>query len=118
MLTKKQIRERTKTVTRRLGWLNLKPGDHFMGCEQCQGIPKGGHVVDLGEMVCISNRRERLDRLLTEPEYGAAEVVKEGFPELTPAQFVEMFCGHMKVTPETVCNRIEIDYITNTKNVL
>ena len=27
MITKEQVRNRTKTVTRRLGWAFLKPGD-------------------------------------------------------------------------------------------
>ena len=36
MLTTQQFRNRTKTVTRRMGWWNLKPGDILMGVEKRQ----------------------------------------------------------------------------------
>ena len=41
MLTKEQILARTKTVTRRLGWWFLKPGDVVWACEKCMGLKKG-----------------------------------------------------------------------------
>ena len=30
-MTEPQFVDRTKTVTRRLGWRNLKPGEHLLG---------------------------------------------------------------------------------------
>lgn len=47
MLTTAQIRDRSKTVTRRLGWWNLRVGDVVMACEKCQGLGKGGKIITL-----------------------------------------------------------------------
>jgi hypothetical protein len=44
MLTQPQIRARTKTVTRRMGWKDLKPGTLLMAAEKCQGLGKGGKI--------------------------------------------------------------------------
>jgi len=37
-LTTKQIRNRSKTVTRRLGWLHIKKGDVLNACVKCMGL--------------------------------------------------------------------------------
>ncbi len=109
-LTTPQFRARSKDVTRRLGWSDLQAGETVMGIEKGQGIPKGGHVVRLGSVDCVSNRPERLDRMITEPDYGRREVIREGFPELSPLEFVTMFCKHNGCEPETIVNRIEFRY--------
>jgi hypothetical protein len=40
-ITRFQFCDRTKTVTRRLGWAKLKPGDVLMGVEKAMGLKKG-----------------------------------------------------------------------------
>jgi hypothetical protein len=104
-MTTRQFRERTKTETMRLGWKNLKPGDVFMGIEKGQGLKKGEHVVKLGPARCVSNTPARVDSVTKE------NLVKEGFPELEPAEFVEMFCRHNKCEPNTMVNRIVFEYV-------
>lgn len=104
-LTRRQYEQRTKTVTRRLGWANLKPGEQFMGVVKGQGIPKGGHVEKLHTSECVSNRPERLDAITQE------DCEKEGFPYWTPAQFVHFFCHANKCTPDTIVNRIEFKHL-------
>lgn len=104
-LTTKQVRERTKDVTRRLKWLKLKAGEILYACEKCQGIKPGEQIVRLGQIRVISVRRELLS------DCTDAEAVREGFPELTGEQFVAMFCAHMKCDPSTVVTRIEYEYI-------
>ncbi len=49
-MTTAQFRARTKTVTRRLGWWNLKPGDVIMGVEKAMGLKKGEKVKRLGRI--------------------------------------------------------------------
>lgn len=44
-LTTPQFRARTKWVTRRLGWLFLKPGDTLMGVEKGMGLKINGETV-------------------------------------------------------------------------
>jgi len=115
-LTTAQFNNRSKTVTRRLGWANLKPGEVFMGVEKGQGIPKGGKVKKLHTARCKSNRPEKLRRLTDDLDYGFAETAREGFPEghplHWPSEFVRFFCEHNGCTPETVVNRIEFEHLT------
>lgn len=106
MLTIPQFRARTKTVTRRNGWAFLKPGDLLMGCEKCQGLGKGGELVKLGAIRVKDVRRERLGLITLD------DCIREGFPEMSPPQFVEMFCKtHKGVTRQTIITRIQFEYV-------
>lgn len=104
-LTVRQFRARTKTVTRRFGWWGLQPGDVVMGCEKCQGIKKGEQIKKLGPIRIVNTRVELLQEITPQ------DVILEGFPGMTPAQFVEMFCRHMDHEPGRVVNRIEFAHL-------
>lgn len=104
-LTTDQIRNRTKTVTRRLGWKNLRPGQTFWACRRCQGLRKGEKIERLALLKCVSNEAVRLDTI------DADDVAREGFPDMTPEQFVAMFCRHMKVEPTAMVQRIEFEFV-------
>ena len=92
-LTERQLLDGTKTVTRRTGWANVKPGEHITAVRKAMGLKAGEKAVVLCEIEVVSVRRERLDDITP------AEVLAEGFPEWTndPAAFVRMFCKHMRV---------------------
>lgn len=115
-LTKKQFIDGTKDVTRRDGWLNLKAGEHFSAVEKSQGLKKGEKVNYLGQCICISNVSERVDEIIRRPlrvdqihrlnTEWRTEPEREGFPDLTPEKFVEMFCKEMGVKPSTIIQRI------------
>ena len=109
-LTTEAFRRREKRVTRRLGWRTVQPGTLLMGVEKAQGLKKGESPVRLGVIRVISRRQEQLSRMLT-AEYGAVECCLEGFPDLTPEQFVVMFCGHNGCPPSQVVTRIEFEYV-------
>jgi hypothetical protein len=110
--TKAQILARTKTVTRRMGWDNLKDGERLQGVEKGMGLKKGEKIKNLVVIEVVSTRRERLDSLTRRPEYGKKEVKAEGFPDMTPAKFVEFFCAsHKGCKPKSKVNRIEFRYI-------
>jgi len=111
MVTMEQYRKRSKTVTRRLGWRFARVGDVVNGCEKCQGLKKGEHVVVMGQHRFVDLRWETLRRMIDEPEYGRREVVKEGFPDLSPREFVEMFCKLNRCTPDTLVHRMEFEYL-------
>jgi hypothetical protein len=104
-LTKDQIRNRTKRVTRRLGWAHLKVGEVFNMVEQCQGLKKGEKIVYLDQGVCVSNRPEPLNAITKE------DCVLEGFPDMGPHDFVEFFSKHNRCPADQVINRIEFDYV-------
>jgi len=102
-LTRDQILDRSKTVTRRLGWAYLKPGDRLTACNKVMGR-KGAPLERLAELQVTSIRREPLS------EITPADVIREGFPSLGPADFVAMFCRAMHCAPEQLVTRIEFDY--------
>jgi len=105
-ITTEQIRNQTKTVTRRNGWWNLKPGTHIYACEKCQGLKKGEKVVILGQIRVASVSPTRLDKITQE------DCDMEGFPHLSPSEFVALFCKtHKGVNPSSTVNRIEFEYI-------
>jgi hypothetical protein len=115
-LTKEQYRNGIKTVTRRLGWEFLIPGDVFMGIDKGQGLKKGEHPVKLGPAEVVSVRREPLRSLTDDLDYGYSETEKEGFPwgyeNSDPFEFVAFFCRtHKRCTPETIVRRIEFERI-------
>jgi hypothetical protein len=111
-LTTQQVQDMTKDVTRRMGWLQLKPGNAFQPVKKCMGLRPGEKIERIGgAVVTVSTCREPLRRLIDEPEYGRAECRREGFPEMSPAEFVTMFCeSHRGCTPETTVTRIEFSY--------
>lgn len=109
-ITQGQFRQRTKTVTRRLGWKNLKVGDQLMGVVKGQGLRKGEKIERLGPIEIVAVRREWLDGMLYH-HYGKTEPAREGFPEMTAEEFVNMFCNEMKCEPSTIVTRIEFKYL-------
>lgn len=112
-LTTQQFLDYCKDLTRRIGWGFLKPGEHFMAIEKGQGLKFGEHVWRLGECICISNEPEPLLAICRLPIRGLrSECGREGFPEMTPREFVKMFCeanskGKKRCYPDTIINRIE-----------
>lgn len=106
MLTRPQFLDRTKHVTRRIGWDHVKVGDVLMGCEKCMGLRKGERTVKLGPIRITDKRREPLNAITQE------DCILEGFPALTPDDFVFMFClTHKGCKPKTTITRIAYEYI-------
>ena len=106
-LTTEQVRNKTKTVTRRQGWKSLKPGDILNACVKCMGLKKGEKVEKICQIRVVDVRREPIS--LITPQ----DVVKEGFPqwELECLKFIKMYCRANKVESWEDCTRIEFEYI-------
>ena len=102
--TQEQVRNGSKDVTRRLGWWFLKPGDMVMAVEKAQGLGKGGKITKIRPIRIVSTDRVQLFEM---PD---SDVPREGFPDMTVREFVEMFCKHMKCSPFDYVNRIEFEY--------
>jgi hypothetical protein len=109
-LTTAQVLDRSKTVTRRTGWADLKPGTRLWAVKQAMGLQKGQKAERLAVIEVVDVRRERLDAIL---DQGQAEVNREGFPDLDPQGFVDMLAGHYRgaVTPATMVTRIQFGYV-------
>ena len=58
----------------------------------------------------IDVRREPLSRLLDDATYAAGEIVAEGFPMMTAAAFVLMFCRTHGCQADDRVTRIEFEY--------
>lgn len=86
------VRERRKTVTRRHvdTWATLRAGDTLVLIEKGMGLPKGAKQVVITEVVVTDVRVEPL-HLMTDTEYGWAEVAREGFGGMEPHEFAEFW---------------------------
>lgn len=104
-VTTRQMRERTKDVTRRQGWRNLRPGELVLAVDRIQRR-RDQRVEFLGVIEVVAVRRERLDAIT------ADEVAREGFPELTPGAFVRLFCEAMGADPAAEVARVEFRHVT------
>ena len=131
-MTADAVIERRKTVTRRTGWLFLKPGDRLTLCRKVQGRKPGEPLVRLAEVEVVSVDREPLAALTDlsvwaahydgRPWYDgvksfwdlwrAAEMEREGFPGMDPAVFVRRyFVESQGLSPADEVTRIEWRYL-------
>jgi hypothetical protein len=108
MLTTEQVKARTKTVTRRNRWKNLKAGETLIAVNKSQGLKKGEHPIHLAIIVVLSARWERLDAITDE------DVAREGFPGKTPEWFVNFYCAHNGGDGSQMVHRIEFGYRKGT----
>jgi len=110
MLTKDQIRNRTKDVTRRLGWWFLKAGDIVMACEKCQGLKRGEKIKKITPIRIVSAKAEPLFAISQE------DVEREGFPGFLVIDFIQMFMREMKCVHGETVNRIEFEYLEGNED--
>jgi hypothetical protein len=115
-LTTEQVRNRTKTVTRRTGWKDLQPGTLLQPVVKGMGLKKGERVERIGRPIrIVSVRREPLfieghDR--GDARYGRMEAAREGFPtHVSYGEFVDFFLAHNGGARSQVVTRIEFEYI-------
>lgn len=100
-ITTEQMYAQTKSVTRRLGWSFLKPGDIVMAVEKGMGLKKGEHIKKIYPIEIVSIRGECLSSITLE------DVAREGFPQMNVPQFVRMFAKSHGCDVHTMVNRIE-----------
>lgn len=126
--TTEQFINKTKHCTRRIGWRGVKPGQILRGIEKGQGLKKGEKVKHLHEIIVLEVNREPLIDIIKHPirinppriveQYiertggrYPTECVLEGFPELSPLQFVQMFMKMNKCIAEAPVTRILYDFV-------
>ena len=108
--TEQQVRDRTKTVTRRLGWLFLKPGDRLTLCKKVMGRRRGEPLERIVDVEVVSVRREPIGAVTME------DVIAEGFPGWTPGEFIDFFCSTFGVASDRLVTRIEFRYLDEEDN--
>ena len=104
-LTTDAVRRREKTVTRRVGWLMLRPGDQVTLCPKVRGRRRGEPLERIVTVDVVSVRRERLDQISPD------DVIAEGCVGMSPGEFVDFFCStHRGVVADSEVTRIEWSY--------
>lgn len=105
-LTKEQIINQTKTVTRRNGWKSLKIGDIVQPVEKGQGLKKGEKVNKIGPPIVITD-------ISLEPlaDITQGDVILEGFPSMNRWEFIEMYCRANKCKADHQVRRIQFEYL-------
>lgn len=117
--TEQQVRDRTKTVTRRKGWTFLRPGDRLTLCRKVMGRKSGEPLVRIAEVEIVTVWREPLCHLYDDPEYGRTEMELEGFPGLDPVEFIRAyFVKAQKMHAHDVVTRIGWRFLTVDDEVL
>jgi len=120
-LTREQFIAKKKTVTRRMGWTHLKVGELLQGCSKCQGLKPGEELERLHVIRVTDVRRELLERLVLDLDYGFIETEKEGYPaphpKHLPSEFIVFFCGsHKGCTAQSFVTRIEFEFVERTES--
>lgn len=105
-LTTPQFYRRHKTVTRRMGWEDIEPGQILCGIVKGQGLRLGESIQRLAIIRVSEPTREKLSAITAE------EVAREGFPGMDPRAFIRMFCdSHESCRPASVITRIPFQFI-------
>lgn len=106
-LTTEQVRAQTKTVTRRVGWEDLKPGTLLQPVVKGMGLKKGESVEKIGGPIRVLNVSRQQLRDIT-PQ----DVHREGFPQMTREEFIRMFkASHRGCYVDSWVTRIEFEYM-------
>jgi hypothetical protein len=104
-MTTEQVRNRTKTVTRRNGWEDVEVGQVIQAIVKGMGLKKGEKVERICDIRVVGKRREPLNHITDE------DCVLEGFPHLSPLDFVDMYRRANKCQPDKIVTRIEFEYL-------
>lgn len=112
-MTTDQFRRKEKTVTRRFGWWNAKPGDIYNGVEKAMGLKKGEKIKVIHQIRIISAVPEKLGDMVKRPDGGYLELVKERMPFgiQCPREFVDTLARKSGKTLDALVNRIEFEYL-------
>jgi len=105
-MTTSQVKNQSKTVTRRQGWKSLKAGTLLQPIIKGMGLKKGEKVKKIGGLIKVVSVTS-----VQICEISKKDVINEGFPNFEPRQFIEMYCKANKVKPLDYCNRIVFEYI-------
>lgn len=107
-----QVRNQTKTVTRRFGWWKdkngrrlLRAGDSVQPVVKGMGLKKGERVEKIGSPIRII-AISRIPLALLDD----TEPAKEGFPKMTAVEFYRMFKQHNNCRGDVIVTRIEFEY--------
>lgn len=97
-----------KDVTRRLRWEWAKPGMYLMAVSRSQGITPERSAETFGVVEILEVRREPLLHIGRE---GKGGVLREGFTDMLPFEFMAMFIDHMGGDPDAEVARVAFRHV-------
>lgn len=108
-MTIEQMRNQTKTVTRRHTIRKLKAGDLILAVEKLRGVRREDRK-SIAVIQVVSVRREKLEAVTQD------ECRREGFPDKTPMEFIQLYIKGNSISPrlpltEIECTRIEFKFL-------
>ena len=103
-LTTTAIKNKTKTHTIRDGWKDAEPGLEVAAVVKARGLRPNETIQRLATIRFLTVQRRPLDTITQD------EVIAEGFPDWTPAQFVQWFTIKAKCAPAYVLTFISFTY--------
>lgn len=106
-LTKVQLLDGTKDVTRRNGWLFAKQGDVYLAVNKVMGFRLPERAIEYGTVKVLEVRREPLNAITLD------DVRREGFPGKSPEWFVDFYTRAMRCPPTQTVSRIEFRFEKN-----
>jgi len=108
-MTTEQVIHHQKDVTRRFSWWDLEPGALLQPVLKTMGLQEGEEIKKLcGPIRILSTHVEPLMAIT------ADDCPREGFPDMTPFQFVQMIQQHYGCEATKPVNRIEFSYVMST----
>lgn len=102
--TKKYIKNRVQTVTRRIKCPSMQPGDLFTACEKFKDN-EPCFILLHHQLRVVSKQEEKLC------DISQRDVYKEGFPHVTVAEYLDLFKRRHKCKDEQIVIRIEFEHI-------
>lgn len=109
------LRARTASVTRRLGWRDLRPGTVLRAVEKGLCLQSGDTLQTLAYIRVVDVRIEPLQRLEWDSAYGLEECRHEGLSDhpilCEPSAYVQFFCRLYGCDAATFVTRIQFEYV-------
>ena len=103
--TTDQIRNRTKTVTRRFGWWKIRKGTPLIAVEKYRGVRIADRV-ELAKIIVVSARLVILKNIWRH------DLIREGFSYMNRHEFIRMFLKMNRGCHDwTAVMRIEFEYL-------
>jgi hypothetical protein len=102
--TTQAVRERRKTVTRRLGWGFVSVGDRLTLCAKVMGRKPGEPIDRITDVEVIGVRRERLDAITQD------DVAREGYG-MDREDWIRWYADTFHLRPSDPVTRIEWRYL-------
>jgi len=106
--TEQAVVERRKTVTRRKGWLFVKPGDRLTLCRKVMGRKRRGRGHQRSALCAVAGP------YATDQNGGTIwpELIAEGFPDMNPSEFmIRYFINAQGIGAMDDVTRIEWRYL-------